>query len=199
MTTKYRPPDPFPDEILPYSYPSDASVPRPRLSPYLERLLYNELDDRTMKNSHAWLVEFRLRRCGVLPAEDVARHHIFFNSLVLAGKIKFDTVVLLPDIMCSFLEDLFRETDAKDLKARWGQDYGLIRNYYDFLQYRVRMRDFVFKQHNMNAYEVSPECRTLLGLLAPVSVPCPPELALNTAARQPAYVIPFTLDLARAV
>ncbi len=199
MSIKFIPPPLFHNKLLPYSYPSDASVPRPRLSPYLERLLYNESDDSTLKNSYPWWVEFKLRRCEVLPAEDLARHHVFFNSLVLAGKIKIDTVVLLPDIMCNFLEILFRETDAGDLKARWGHDYGLIRNYYDFLQYRIRMRDFVFKQNKLvSQREVSPECRELLGLIVPVPLFMEAASALNTAALQSSNFTPLCFEAEKA-
>lgn len=193
--------DPFSEELLPYSYPSDPRVPRPKLLPHLEQLLYDDLEDRSTKNSHPWLVEFRLRRGEVLPAEDVVRHHIFFNSLIISGKINLRTVVLLPDIMCAFLEELFRETDARDLKARWGQEYVLIRNYFDFLQYRLRIRDFVFKQHKIATQrEISPECRALLGLLAPVLVPPVMDAAsaLNMAVLKSSNFAPLRFEAEKA-
>ena len=194
--------DPFPDEILPFHYPQDSSVPRPRLLPRLEKFLYDDSQDRTMKNEHPWWVEFQLRRCELLPAEDVVRHMIFANRLIMTGKTSRGPVPLqLPDIMSAFLEELIAETSAAELKFRWGQRYKLIRNYIDFIQYRLSARDIVFKRHKIGIqHGLSAECRTLVGLLAPV--PAEPAMAAalmaNTTDKHISNVVPLTFEAERA-
>lgn len=194
--------DPFPDQILPFHYPQDPSVPKPRLLPRLEKLLYDDSQDRTMKNSHPWWVEFQLRRCGVLPEEDVVRHMIFTNKLIMADKLNRGPIPLqLPDVMSAFLEELIAGTSAVELKSRWGQHYTLIRNYFDFIQYRLRARDIVFKRHNVGIqHGLSAECRTLVGLLAPV--PAEPAMAAalmaNTTDKHISNVVPLTFEAERA-
>ncbi len=142
--------DPFPDRLLPHHYPTidDPALPRPKLSPDLEKYFYGE-QDRTNLNSLPWYAERALRE--LLPPEDQLSYAIKLRKKAAVADCSGSgggPTELLPDLMHTFLVDMIMDSGRLELKKRWGAEkYRKIMNLFKYLDWRICMRRKVFRDH----------------------------------------------------
>lgn len=176
----YRIKDPFPDEFDQRMYPILEDVPRPRLDPDLERILYNNDIDRTSKNSLPGDTVRWIR--SNLPNEELLAFGLYLSVkmpiLIEQEKSRhpWDPMPQPPEIVHTFLKMLIEKTDRKELKRRWADRYKGIMDRYHFLTYRILMRNIVcarmkqkFKDEQ-NGQLNQNTCQELSSLLLPADL-----------------------------
>ncbi|MEI7818342.1 MAG: hypothetical protein WCI45_14245 [Desulfuromonadales bacterium] len=149
----------FSDEFDQCGYPILEEVPRPKLAPDLEQRFYYKEYNRSDKNSLPWFAAMWLT--SNLPVEELIGFtkylQVILPDLIEKDKTRdpSDPMPQTPELIHAFLKILIEKTSQKTLKRRWGKKYDKIMDRYNFIGYRVEMRNIDCASHKKRVKEAA--------------------------------------------